>query len=172
MHEIRISAVSFRSRNFVQYFPLSFKWGSKLQCSGAAYYGSCVSTLADVIMSYVAFFRPMAPLSRCMSGVETGSACGHLPYRSDRSFYPSQNFPGTRCLKHKQTSTIVAAASIVSATEAKFCVFIPCFIYEERETYLYRVYRYVFFDANFSTNFSVSHSPNHFLRLRLGLHRR
>jgi len=36
------------------------------------------------------FSRPMAPLSRCMSAVETGSACGHLPCRSDRRFSPSE----------------------------------------------------------------------------------
>ena len=60
----------------------------------------------------------MAPLSRCMRGVETGSACGHLPCRSDRSFCPSLNCPGVwagrgGCRKHGQTFKIFVGTIVL-----------------------------------------------------------
>jgi hypothetical protein len=83
-----------------------------------------VSAPVDVIASCVAFFRPMAPLS----GVETRSACCHLPCRSDRSFCPSLNFPGDTLPKTRTTLyKCIKNQCVVSVNDEKVLCFSSVF---------------------------------------------
>ena len=92
-HNIRISSVLFRSQSFAEYFSYHVS-GEIPNYSALALIEAapCQHLLTSSCHTWPSFGL-WPPLRRCMSGVETGSTCGHLPCRSDTSFCPSLNFP-------------------------------------------------------------------------------
>ena len=95
-----------------------------------------MSTPVDVIALCVAFFRPKAPLSSCMSGEENWVSwqppalpIGLMFLSFSEFFHGGQRGWGARCRKHGKILTIVAGTSVCVCVcvEPKSCVLIPRF---------------------------------------------